>query len=132
MGLIPFDVEKAKAGAKIVTASGRSVRIIEYNRRTNKTFCHPIVALIDCGNHEIVCAYHNDGCQSDVIGSDDTYTLYIEEPERWINVYQNNGSGHEWSSDTYTSKEEAEKHAKMFLNANLRMTHVGTFKLVKE
>ena len=40
--LIPFDVTKAKQGAKVVTASGEDVRILCYDRRS----AFEIVALI--------------------------------------------------------------------------------------
>lgn len=40
--LIPFDVTKAKQGAKVVTANGEDVRILCLDRRS----LYPIVALI--------------------------------------------------------------------------------------
>ncbi len=41
-GLVPFDITKAKQGAKVVTASGEDVRILCYDRRS----AFEIVALI--------------------------------------------------------------------------------------
>lgn len=45
--IIPFDIEKAKAGAEVITKDGRSVRIICYNKKLDSEFTNnPIVALI--------------------------------------------------------------------------------------
>ena len=45
---IPFDLEKEKAGAEVVTNNGRPVKILEYNRRLqNGDTC--IVALVNMG-----------------------------------------------------------------------------------
>lgn len=55
MKLLPFDIEKAKAGAKIVTRSGQSARIIAYDRRGEE----PIVALI--GDYDRLVTYLPDG-----------------------------------------------------------------------
>jgi hypothetical protein len=115
MGLIPFDVEKAKQGAKLIFVWGG-----------DRYHDFPVVITYGASSKS------ESVMELPLNGRWKPYALYIEEPERWINVYQNNGSGHEWSSDTYPSKEEAEKHAKMFLNNNCRLTHVGTFKLVEE
>jgi len=41
---IPFDVEKAKRGAKVVTRDGRNVEIIHFNKKGGD---YPIVALVD-------------------------------------------------------------------------------------
>ena len=41
--LIPFDVNKAKAGAKVVTKNGFDVRIVAYDREDKS---YPIIALV--------------------------------------------------------------------------------------
>lgn len=53
--LVPFDITKAKQGAKVVTASGEDVRILCYDRRS----VFEIVALIQHQDDEeevILCA----------------------------------------------------------------------------
>ena len=65
--IIPFDIEKAKAGAKVVTDDERrrSVRILEYNRKVKSDYTHtgdnPIVALVDMGDYEDACYFTNNG-----------------------------------------------------------------------
>lgn len=57
--LIPFDVTKAKQGAKVVTASGEDVRILCYDRRS----AFEIVALIMHQNDEeevILCTEYGN------------------------------------------------------------------------
>lgn len=44
---VPFDVEKAKAGAEVTTRSGCPVRILCYDKKNEK---YPIVALTECKN----------------------------------------------------------------------------------
>lgn len=45
--IIPFDIEKAKAGAEVVTKNGRSARIICYDKKLDTEFSkNPIVALL--------------------------------------------------------------------------------------
>ena len=41
--IVPFDIEKAKQGAKVVTTLGQEVRILCYDRNSR---LYPIVALI--------------------------------------------------------------------------------------
>ena len=62
----PFDVEAAKNGAKVETRSGRSVRIICYNKKGS----YPIVALVAYGDEEtyfynVEGKYIRDRCSDD-------------------------------------------------------------------
>lgn len=70
-----FDINKAKAGAKIVTRNGMPAKIIFYNRRGK----YPIVALIDWEGYdgEIVITYTKSGEKLEHSVSD--YDLFIEE-----------------------------------------------------
>ena len=80
---VPFDVEMAKrisdgeVDGRIVTRGGRAVRIICWDAKNdNKNY---IVALIDCGNGEIILTCNEKGCQiKDLKGEDD---LILEIPE---------------------------------------------------
>lgn len=63
-GLAPFDIERAKAGAKVVTTLGEDVRILCYNRKASE---YPIVALIKDAesNEEYIESYTTTGRRYD-------------------------------------------------------------------
>lgn len=77
--LVPFDIEKAKQGAKLVTKEGMNARIICYDRKSED---FPIVAAVmdtedDDSDEELVSytkngTYYNDGDES-------FYDLRIQE-----------------------------------------------------
>lgn len=75
--LVPFDIEKAKQGAKIVTRNRYNVRILCFDRNSDN---YPIVALVqntDSGEEEII-GYTKHGYyfgSVDETGDD----LFIEE-----------------------------------------------------
>lgn len=71
---VPFDIEKAKQGAKVVTKDGNPVRIVSYDRKS-LSGDFPICALIDVGEYEMDLFFRKDGTTRDV----ETYNLYIEE-----------------------------------------------------
>lgn len=71
---VPFDIEKAKQGAKVVTKDGDPVRIVSYDRKS-LSGDFPICALIDVGEYEMDLFFRKDGTTRDV----ETYNLYIEE-----------------------------------------------------
>lgn len=82
--LVPFSVEKAKAGAKIVTRCGLSARITDYAIKDKE---HPILGLVDSGLYETPETFTNKGrAISNNVESD--YDLFIEEeigPRRMTN-----------------------------------------------
>jgi hypothetical protein len=84
--LKPFDIEKAKAGAKVVTREGKNVRIICYDKIGTE---HPIVALIDAGNVEMVFSFTEKGYHEryEQPHSLDLFLL-SEKKEGWVNVYR--------------------------------------------
>ena len=72
--LEPFDIEKAKAGAKVVTRDGKSVRIKCYDKQGDDL---PIIALINNKGIEEIRCYDNNGeffkhCEG-------SYDLMLEE-----------------------------------------------------
>lgn len=71
-----FDVEKAKAGAKIVTRNGKSVRIVCWDMRGNDC---PIVALISYGGSEYIQSYKING--NFYLERDYNENLMLEESE---------------------------------------------------
>ena len=72
-----FDIEKAKAGAKIVTRGGYSARILCYDSKNDH---YPIVALINRNETEKVCIFTVNGTY--LYGDkEDDFDLFIEESE---------------------------------------------------
>lgn len=56
--LIPFNIEAAQAGAKIVTRCGRRVRIGFFDLKDEE---HPIVGAVETDEGEVVCSFTKDG-----------------------------------------------------------------------
>ena len=75
--VIPFDIEKAKQGAKVVTRDGHDVRILCYSSR-NANGTHPIVSEIDKGEDVILTTHAEDGTYLFNKSKSD-YDLMIEE-----------------------------------------------------
>ena len=84
--LVPFDLAKAKAGAKVKTANGNDVRIICYDLRGYGT--HQIVALVEnkAFGKEEMFVYSETGEWID--GKTSSHDLRIVEErdvqERWL------------------------------------------------
>lgn len=107
--LKPFDLEKAKQGAKVVTRNGRPARIICWDR-VDAT--EPIVALVGSYDNEYgkmaedVCTYTDRGeymCEEE-----HNLDLFMAPTtvERWVNVYKNEYKGY-YFGDYYNSEQEA-------------------------
>lgn len=78
---IPFDVEKAKSGAKIVTREGRfSVRILDYNIKDTR---FPILALVEVDGKEKPYTFTTSG--KFLYENEDALDLFIEEVEETDN-----------------------------------------------
>lgn len=73
---IPFDIEKAKAGAKVVTRDGYPIRIGFFDLKGQRSF--PIVGAIDRDGIEEVRFFTADGKFSSIF-EEDGYDLFIEE-----------------------------------------------------
>ena len=73
----PFDLEAAKAGAKLVTRNGRPARIICYDRKDES---YTILALIDYDGNEEYWSFTNDGrFNKGEVGERDL--LILQEPQ---------------------------------------------------
>ena len=72
-----FDIEKAKAGAKVVTRDGRPARIICFDRQGELS----IVALIAFDKYERVGSYYYNGKFDKEVDSDIDLLLVSEEKE---------------------------------------------------
>ena len=75
--VIPFDIEKAKQGAKVVTRDGHDVRILCYSSR-NANGRQPIVSEIDKGEDVMLTTHAEDGTYLFSKSKSD-YDLMIEE-----------------------------------------------------
>lgn len=75
--VIPFDIEKAKQGAKVMTRDGHDVRILCYSSR-NANGTQPIVSEIDKGEDVILTTHAEDGTYLFSKSKSD-YDLMIEE-----------------------------------------------------
>ena len=75
--VIPFDIEKAKQGAKVVTRDGHDVRILCYSSR-NANGTQPIVSEIDKEEDVMLATHAEDGTYLFNKSKSD-YDLMIEE-----------------------------------------------------
>lgn len=109
--LKPFDLEKAKAGAKVVTRDGRQVRIICWDRMDTTEH---IVALVECHidvkTVEKVFTYTNRG--EYWRGEEHDLDLFMAPTtvERWVNVYKNENENEYYNGRYYDSEQEALKY----------------------
>ena len=120
--LKPFDLEKAKAGAKVVTRDGRNVRIICWDREEST---YPIVALVmdKDGTEEDTETYTLDGAC--VEGEKNSIDLLMAPTtvERWVNVYKKENEY--YYGRYYGSEQEALENYQEYQNAK----YIATAKL---
>ena len=74
-----FNLEEAKAGAKVVTRDGKSVKIIYYDKKGN----HPIVGLVDFGGTELAYSFTIEGKNSDSV-----YDLLLVEETQELTDFE--------------------------------------------
>lgn len=72
---ISFDVDKAKAGAKVVTRCGFTVRISDFDVKNKEGYT--ILGIININGNEIPYGFRKTGCRFEKKESD--YDLFIEE-----------------------------------------------------
>lgn len=75
---IPFDIEKAQAGAKVVTRDGRTVRIVAYDMDCRFPICAIIRSQEGTEYPEV---YLKNGCY-DEDGIENNCDLFVEEEYR--------------------------------------------------
>ena len=100
--LIPFDLERAKAGDPVITGDGKDVRIICFDRNSEK---FPIVVLKEDGSVMFITEKgHFSQIKGEIIR--DLFMKPKKKPKTnrvgWINIYPNN------VGDLHASKEAAE------------------------
>lgn len=78
MKLIPFNVKMAKAGAKIVTRCGLSVRISAYDVKNKE---YPILGLVKLpqSGREIVYSFTENGKALNIDDKESKFDLFIVE-----------------------------------------------------
>lgn len=109
--LIPFDIEKAKAGAKVVRRDGREVRILLSHLKGD----YQVLGLIEISNTEKkLCTFTKNGLYW--IGQISTHDLFLKVPKpkkktvtKWVNVYKTD-NGVYAGMFLYSSKEEAQNY----------------------
>ena len=103
----PFDLEKVKAGAPVVTASGRPVRVLCFDR--NHLAESNIVALVKDPNGEdrvlIFCMDGRYACGN----SDFDLRMAPVKKTRWVNIYPPCSDGS--CGTVHSSKDLADKAA---------------------
>lgn len=88
----PFNLERAKAGAPVITRNGCTARIICFDRADADNY--PLVALVHFGEGiERVTTHTNQGrcCKE----SWNDYDLFMGpvKHEGWVNIYPNDSTG---------------------------------------
>ena len=98
----PFNLEKAKQGAKVITRNGDKVEILTFSRR-NPDF--PIVALVDEGDEDAIHMYTNEGRYYKT-SRDSCLDLRMAPTKVYMNVYRR-GNTYELGINTYPTKQNA-------------------------
>lgn len=102
----PFDLEKAKAGHRVVTRDGRPVRIVCYDRKINN---YPILALVPAkfDDVEIIVKYTLNGRYLLVGENEFDLMMAPVKHEGWTNLYRNGSDFVVLGESVYESEEEA-------------------------
>lgn len=83
--LLPFDLEAAKSGAKVVTRDGRPARIVCFDAKDR----YPIIALVDNKDGtEICCSFTADGHHLYQEPESTTLMMLPTPVKRWRVVYR--------------------------------------------
>jgi len=97
-----FDIEKAKAGAKVITRRGLPVRILCFDLNHS----YPIVAAIGESEQDDVQQFTDGGRWSNC-GSDDEYDLLMAPEKRYVAVWLKNNGNSAVHPLTFVSEELA-------------------------
>ena len=80
----PFNLEEAKAGAKVVTKDGSPVRIICWDKKDRK---YPLVGLVGQTDEKEICTlFTSDGISLEIFDNYDLFILEKEESEKNVPV----------------------------------------------
>ena len=110
IGLTPFDIEAAKAGAEVFTRDGRTVKILEYDLRGDA----PIVGVIHSKNIDIVEPFTAEGKNKF-----DGYDLHLKKVRcsGWVNVFVKKHKERFVEKVIYNTPEEA-TYSRLFTITN--------------
>lgn len=98
----PFNLEKAKQGAKVITREGMKVEILTFSRRDPY---FPIIALVDEGDEDAIHMYTNEGRYYKT--SQDSYLDLMMAPTKvYMNVYRE-GNTYVLGTNTYPTEQSA-------------------------
>lgn len=73
---VPFDLAKAKSGAKVVTRCGYPVRMSDFNVKNKDGYT--LLGIIDIKGNEVPFSFLKNGCRSGT-ETQSEYDLFIEE-----------------------------------------------------
>ncbi len=120
----PFDLDKAKAGAPVITRDGRKARILSFDL-CNRYY--PLVAAFkDSDGDEGVDSLTNEGkCLADKDSANDLFMAPVKR-EGWLNLYPalNAETLAEPSFAVYATKEQADQLAEGQRTVNPRIACV--------
>jgi hypothetical protein len=113
----PFNIDKFRAGAKVITRDGREVKqLTEFD-------CGDPFRLYGVLDNEIE-SWSIAGKYTDYTNDEGELDLFHPEPEMWVNVYENNNGI--LRAVLFTDKDYL---AEGSFTTDL---HIGTFKLVRD
>jgi hypothetical protein len=119
--MIPFNIDKFRAGAKVITRDGREVKqLTEFD-------CDERYPLSGVVKRELV-SWTIEGLEWGKLSEDvSDNDLFHPEPEMWVNVYDNPVGRIRERGFVFTTKEEA------LISSNSNISdYIGTFKLVRD
>ena len=103
----PFDLEAAKAGAQVISKSGKRVRIICFDAQTDgDSTLIALISYLDVGG-EYLEHYDHNGCALHAGRSCNDLIMAPVKHDGWVNLHKN-GAWRACESRVYTTKEEAE------------------------
>lgn len=117
--LKPFDIEKAKQGAKVVTRDGRPARIICYDMADPIDHIVALVKIHEDGREEVF-VYNDRGEWDEDFGSANNLFMAPTIVERWVNVYKG-GDGYAY---TYHKSEQEALECKDFFSEYVATTKI--------
>lgn len=127
MKLLPFDLDKAKAGYEVVTRNGNPARILCDN--LNSPYCIAAVIIDRTGIERVEC-FTLDG-KTNLNFQISPVDLFLKPKTQslWVNIYYNAVRDEYYleSAELYSTKEKAAQDILPDV-ANLRL-HVGVFPL---
>ncbi len=114
-----FDLEKAKAGAKVCTRDGRQVHISRFDGGNH---VYPIVASIE--GQEAPCYFTNEGRRRPWCISDSDLMMVDVKHEGWVNLYYTLSAADRLTCDGVYETEKQAKNAVYAIFKYYKTIHV--------